>query len=190
MITTVGTPNNGSSRADTRGAAPFNTFDAHNLGLYVQDTVSIAPTVKLIGGLRHDNFKASYQTTAGVNFERSDGLWSPRLGASFQPDDNRSCYASFGTSFNTAGDSYQFSPGNPNDKAANTGPEKSRNIEFGGKFELFEKRASLGVALFHSEKYNERNTDPDTASVQNLLSGKRHATGMELNLAGRITPLW
>ena len=190
LTTTVGTPNNGDSRADTRGAAPFSTFDARNLGLYVQDTVAITPTVKLIGGLRHDNFKASYQTNAGANFERSDGLWSPRLGALFQPDDNSSYYASFGTSFNTSGDTYQFSPGSPSAKDANTGPEKSRNIEIGSKFELFEKRASLGVALFHSEKYNERNTDPDTASQQNLLSGKRHATGMELNLAGRITPLW
>ncbi|RYG08450.1 MAG: TonB-dependent receptor, partial [Burkholderiales bacterium] len=40
------------------------------------------------------------------------------------------------------------------------------------------------------EKYNERNTDPDTAAEQNLLSGKRHATGMEFNLAGRINPKW
>ncbi|MDB5744474.1 MAG: outer membrane protein precursor, TonB-dependent receptor-like protein [Polaromonas sp.] len=190
LTSTVGTPNNGDSRTDTRGEAPFNTFDARNLGLYVQDTVAVTSTLKLIGGLRYDNFKASYQTTAGVGHESSDGLWSPRLGALFQPDDNTSYYALFGTSFNTSGDTYQFTPGNPSSKDANTGPEKSRNIEVGGKFELFEKRASLGVSLFHSEKYNERNTDPDTASAQNVLSGKRHATGMEFNLAGRITPKW
>ena len=29
---------------------------------------------------------------------------------------------------------------------------------------------------------------PDTAAAQRLLSGKRHATGMEFNLAGRISP--
>jgi outer membrane receptor for monomeric catechols len=46
------------------------------------------------------------------------------------------------------------------------------------------------VAAFYSEKYNERNTDPDTAAAQELLSGKRHAAGMEFNLAGRITPKW
>ena len=48
----------------------------------------------------------------------------------------------------------------------------------------------LGVALFRSEKYNERNTDPDTVAGQYLLSGKRQATGMEFNLAGRFTPQW
>jgi catecholate siderophore receptor len=46
------------------------------------------------------------------------------------------------------------------------------------------------VALFHSEKFNERNTDPDSAAQQMLLSGKRHATGVELSAAGRITPKW
>ena len=190
QTTLVGTPNDGDSRADTRGAVPFNTFDARNLGLYVQDTVSLTSTVKLIGGLRHDNFKATYVTNTGVANSISESLWSPRVGATFQPDENTSYYVSFGTSYNTSGDTYQFTPGAPNTRDANTPPEKSRNLEVGGKFELFEKRASLGAALFYSEKYNERNTDPDTASLQQLLSGKRHAAGMEFNLAGRITPKW
>ncbi|MCW5652664.1 TonB-dependent siderophore receptor [Hydrogenophaga sp.] len=190
LTTLVGTPNDGDSRADTRGAPPFNTFDARNLGLYIQDTVSLTSEFKLIGGLRHDNFKASYVTNAGVANSVSASLWSPRVGALFQPDENTSYYISYGTSFNTSGDTYQFTPGAPNTKDANTPPEKSRNLEIGSKFELFEKRASLGAAFFYSEKYNERNTDPDTASTQQLLSGKRHAAGMEFNLAGRITPKW
>jgi catecholate siderophore receptor len=190
LTTTVGTPNDGDTFADARGAVPFNRFDARNIGLYVQDTISLTSTVKLIGGLRYDNFKASYVTNTGVANDVSENLWSPRVGATFQPDENTSYYVSFGTSFNTSGDTYQFSPGAPNTRDANTPPEKSRNLEIGGKFELFEKRASLGAALFYSEKYNERNTDPDTASQQQLLSGKRHAAGMEFNLAGRITPKW
>jgi catecholate siderophore receptor len=200
LNTTVGNPNNGDWRADTRGTPVFNTFQARNLGLYAQDTVAITDTVKLLGGVRFDRFEASYHipastaangtVTAARDFDRSDNLWSPRLGAIYQPDANTSYYTSFGTSYNTSGDTYQFSPGSPNAKDSNTGPEKSRNFEIGGKFELFEQRASLGVALFRSEKYNERNTDPDTAAQLNLLSGKRHATGMEFNLAGRITPAW
>jgi catecholate siderophore receptor len=190
LTTTVGTPNDGDTFADARGTVPFNTFDARNIGLYVQDTVSLTSTVKLIGGLRYDNFNATYVTSTGLANDVTANLWSPRVGATFQPDENTSYYVSFGTSFNTSGDTYQYTPGAPNTKDANTPPEKSRNLEIGGKFEIFEKRASLGAALFHSEKYNERNTDPDTASTQQLLSGKRHATGMEFNLAGRITPKW
>ncbi len=75
-------------------------------------------------------------------------------------------------------------------RTAQTPPEKSRNIEIGAKFELFEKRALLGVSAFYSEKFNERNTDPDVAAAQELLSGARHAAGMEFNLAGRFTPKW
>lgn len=190
--TTVGTPNDGAVRPTPRGAPTFNTFDASNLGLYAQDTVSITDTVKLLGGLRYDRFKASYHTPTELSNRRSDGLWSPRLGVIYQPNESSSYYASYGTSYNTSGDTYQFglSFNNNTERTANTPPEKSRNFEIGGKFDLWGKRALLGIAAFYSEKYNERNTDPDSAAAQELLSGKRHAAGMEVNLAGRITPKW
>ncbi|MEO6033023.1 MAG: TonB-dependent siderophore receptor [Burkholderiaceae bacterium] len=193
--TTVGTPNNGDSRVDPRGDPAFNTFNARSLGLYVQDTLELTPTVKLIGGLRYDHFKARYDTVAvgatpATSYSRSDSLWSPRLGALYQPNDWASYHVSFGTSYNTSGDTYQFAVRGPKQVTANTPPEKSRNLEVGGKFDLFERRLSLGTAVFYAEKYNERNTDPDSAATQELLSGKRHAAGMELDIAGRITPAW
>ena len=191
--TTVGTPDNGVGVADGRAPVQWNTFSARNLGLYFQDTVSLNDTLKLVGGLRYDDFKATYRNPTGsVSGDRSDSLFSPRFGLIFQPDELSSYYVSYGTSYNTSGDTYQFgvNVNNGTTRAANTPAEKSRNIEIGSKFELFERRALLGVAAFYSEKYNERNTDPDTAAAQELLSGKRHATGMEFNLAGRITPKW
>lgn len=191
--TTVGSPNDGAWVADTRGAAPFSTFEARNIGLYAQDTVSITPTLKLLGGLRVDRFEATYDNVdpAFADGSRSDTLWSPRLGALYQPSAWASYYVSFGTSYNTSGDAYQFTPRPPGDtRAINTPPEKSRNLEVGGKWELFDNRASVGVAAFYTEKYNERNTDPDTAASQEMLSGKRHAAGMEFNLAGRLDPKW
>lgn len=195
--TTVGTPNNGDWVEDTRAPVAFNTFKAQNLGIYLQDTLSLTSTVKLVGGLRYDRFKANYRNADGtLADETSDGLWSPRAGVLFQPDELTSYYVSYGSSYNTSGDTYQFGSvsaggtvANPGTGSlANTPPEKSRNIEIGGKWELFERRALLGVAAFYSEKFNERNTDPDNPGY--LLSGKRHATGMEFNLAGRITPKW
>jgi catecholate siderophore receptor len=195
----VGTPDNGVGVADTRQPPLLNTFKASNLGLYAQDTVSLTETFKLVGGLRLDHFEGSYHapangSTPAASFKVSDDLISPRLGALYQPSETESYYVSFGTSYNTSGDTYQFAlgamtPGSNNAKIANTPPEKSRNLELGGKFELFDKKASLGIALFHSEKYNERNTDEPTEDSF-LLSGKRHATGMEFNFAGRLTPKW
>jgi catecholate siderophore receptor len=199
-ITRVGTPNDGARRDDTRTWI-YNTFNAKSIGLYAQDVVTLTPQWKLVGGVRFDRFEADYvnrDTTNGnviATGSRRDNLWSPRVGAIWEPDATSSYYVSYGQSYNTSGDTYQFSPGNfapgsANAKAANTPPEKSRNVEIGAKWELFDRQALVGLALFRSEKYNERNTDPDSAARQALLSGKRHATGLEINLAGRITPKW
>lgn len=193
LSTTVGTPNDGAWRPDTRGNPVFNTYAVHDLGLYIQDTLELTGAFKLVAGLRYDHFSASYRSLSGkISNERNDNLFSPRLGLLYQPSPVASYYVSYGTSYNTSGDAYQYdvNPSANTGKTANTGPEKSRNFEIGGKFDLFARRASLGVALFYSEKYNERNTDPDVAAEQQLLSGKRHAAGMEFNLAGRVTPKW
>ena len=196
LNTWVGTPNDGQAITDTRTVL-LNHFRATNLGAYVQDTLTLTPQIKLVGGVRMDRFSASYNTVTPTeaSLERSDTLWSPRLGALWQPTSSGTYYASYGTSYNTSGDTYQyalggFAAGSNNARTANTPPEQSRNIEVGGKFELFEGKSLLGIALFRSEKYNERNTDPDSAASQMLLSGQRHATGMEFNFAGRITPAW
>lgn len=192
--TTVGTPNDGAWVPDERATpVPFNKFTSRSIGFYVQDTMELTDTFKLVAGARFDHFRASYNNADGtLSNARSDNLFSPRVGLIYQPNDTSSYYASYGTSFNTSGDAYQYgvnvSAGT--ERSSNTGPEKSRNFEIGGKWDLFEKRAMAGVAIFYSEKYNERNTDPDTAAQQELLSGKRHAAGMEFNFAGRITPAW
>ena len=194
LTTTVGTPNDGLSIVDTRPWAPTMSFKSQNLGAYVQDTLQLTEEVKLQGGVRLEHFTATYQDAANNTASFSKTLPSPRLGVIWQPDASTTYYSSFGTSYNTSGDTYLYGVGTSltgaNLTTLNTPPEKSRNFEVGSKFELFEGKALLGVALFHSEKYNERNTDVDTATNQFLLSGKRHATGMEFNFAGRITPAW
>jgi catecholate siderophore receptor len=188
--TTVGSPNDGATRADTRGTPFLNTFGANALGLYVQDMVTVVQSFKVVAGLRYDRFKADYRT-ATTSFERSDSMWNPRIGALFQPTEWASFHASYGSSFNSSADTYQFGVGAPtNSRVANTPPEKSRNFELGSKFDLIGGRLSLNASVFRTEKYNERNTDPDSAATQELLSGKRHATGLDLDIAGRITPDW
>ncbi len=194
-LTAVGTPDDGAWRADTRGTPVMNHFKAQGLGVYAQNTVELLPHIKWVAGLRFDHFSGDYRDPGGNRFGMSENLWSPRTGLLYQPDDTSSYYASAGSSYNTSGDTYQyalgsFAAGSTNAKLANTPPEKSRNFELGGKWEILNKKASLGIALFRSEKYNERNTDPDVAATQMLLSGKRHASGMEFNLAGRLSPKW
>ncbi|MBC7939506.1 MAG: TonB-dependent receptor [Chitinophagaceae bacterium] len=201
--TSIGTPNDGTGFVDEtrREKRQQAAFDAKAIGLYAQDMLHLTPTWKLLAGLRYDNFKGSYQSlqtavsptvpvgTVTADRKRSDGLWSRRFGVLFQPSDTMSYHFSYGTSFNTSGDTYQYdAPG------TNTGPEASRNLELGAKLDFFSGRFSTRVALFHTTKYNERNRDSPTGvplpNNEYLLSGKRHAAGIDLDLAGRITPQW
>lgn len=182
--TTVAVASN-TGVADTRVKAWANTFEATTLGLYLQDTLHLTPSWKLVGGLRWDQFGGNYERATGGALSRTDAVWSKRLGVMYQPSDAVSYYASYGTSFNTSGDLYQYDA-----NSAKTPPESSRNIEVGIKWELAEGDLSVRTALARTDKYNERNTDVNQATGENLLSGQRHTDALEFEVAGRITPNW
>jgi catecholate siderophore receptor len=199
--TTLGTPNDGGGFVDEALRIKLKNagFVAQSTGVYAQDLVQVAESWKLLAGLRYDRFQGRYKTYQTVatatqsvgdvssDYARTDGLWSRRFGALYQPSDAASFHFSYGTSFNTSGDAFQYDlPG------SNTGPESSRNIELGAKLDLFDGRFSLRSALFHTTKFNERNRDsPNNVPITDyLLSGKRHALGVDLDLAGRITAAW
>jgi catecholate siderophore receptor len=197
--TTVATPNDGAWVDEGLRVADLSrTFDAKAAGVYAQDLVQVAEMWKLLAGLRWDKFSGDYHAVLGqgnpatnpcavaadTRFARSDSLWSKRFGVLFQPTDRQSYHLSYGTSFNTSGDTYQYDAG-----TSQTAPEKSRNIELGARFDgaAFTTR----FAVFHSTKYNERNRDSESVDACNyVLSGKRHAAGFEVDLTGRITPEW
>ena len=189
--TTVGTPSNGVGvNEDLRVLSVGRTFDATALGIYAQDMVQLTPELKVLGGLRLDNFKGKYTAaaataTAAAYNERSDTLLSKRLGVLYQPSSTTSFHASYGTSFNTSGDTYQY-----DNQTAKTGPEGSVNYEIGAKIDTEDKRFTTRLALFYAVKNNERNRDPDSAATQNLLSGKRHAAGFEIDVTGKLTKEW
>jgi len=199
--TTLGTPDDGAGGVDEglRAKRRQSAFDAQSIGVYAQDLVQVAEFWKVLAGLRYDRVRGSYQSfqaapsttvalgTVTADRGRSDGLWSKRFGVLFQPTDKQTYYFSYGTSFNTSGDTYQYdAPG------SNTPPEASRNLELGAKLELFDGRMSAAIAAFQTTKYNERNRDsPNGTPIDDyLLSGRRHANGLDVNLAGRITPQW
>jgi catecholate siderophore receptor len=204
--TTIGTPDSGGSVNEAlRDVRRSQNFDAKAIGLYLQDMIQVAPAWKVLAGLRWDQFDGTYRTYETRNPNpaanppippvgtetivprvRKDSLWSKRFAVLYQPTDGVSYHASYATSFNTSGDTYSFDA-----LGSNTPPESSRNIEIGGSVDWFQGRFTTRFALFHATKYNERNRDEESVTPTNyVLSGQRHAAGIELDFAGRITPEW
>ncbi|WP_342620943.1 TonB-dependent siderophore receptor [Rhodoferax sp. GW822-FHT02A01] len=182
--TTVAAASN-AAVADTRIKNWANTFKATTLGLYVQDTVSLTDFWKVVAGLRWDQFGGDYDRLTGGTLSRTDSVWSKRLGLMYQPTETVSYYASYGTSFNTSGDLYQYDA-----NTANTPPESSRNIEVGIKWELADGDLSVRTALARTDKYNERNTDINQSTGEYLLSGQRHTDSLEFEVQGKLTERW
>lgn len=188
--TLAGTPDDGAWIDESlRALSLSSAFKAQNIGVYAQDMIHLTPHWKVLAGLRYDAMDGAYDaiSTTGVtsSYKQSIGNWSKRFGVLFQPNDLASYHFSYGTSFNTSADTYSYSA-----LSANTDPEQSRNIEIGAKLDSADKRFTTRLALFHSTKYNERNTDPDSAATAMLLSGKRHTVGFEIDATGRMTDKW
>jgi catecholate siderophore receptor len=194
--TLVGTPNDGAWIDESLRIINKNRdFESTAIGIYAQDLVQFTPEWKAIVGLRWDRFEGKYRTysTQEANFgeltaerERSDSLPSKRFGVMYQPTPLRSFHFSYGDSFNTSGDTYQYDA-----LGSNTPPERSRNYELGAKLDTESGAATMRLALFYSEKYNERNRDEESVTPTNyLLSGKRHAAGLEIDISGRLARGW
>jgi catecholate siderophore receptor len=188
--TIAATPNDGASIDESaRVVSRANAFQADNLGVYAMDLVQVAEHWKVLGGLRFDRMRGNYITeNAGLwtgSYEQTVNDWSQRVGALYQPNELASYHISWGTSFNTSADTYSYTT-----TSQNTPPEQSRNFEIGAKLDSADKRYTTRLALFHSTKFNERNTDPDSAATQMLLSGKRHASGIEVDFSGMLTSKW
>ncbi|MEY2872659.1 MAG: hypothetical protein RLZZ373_30, partial [Pseudomonadota bacterium] len=192
--TTAGAPDDGAAVNESlRSLRTSSQYTSRGLGVYAQDLVQVAPMWKVLAGLRHDRLTGDYDTftvpTAAVtpvttsSYRMQVAEWSQRAGVLFQPSERLSFHLSGATSFNTSGDAYSLGATN-----VDTPPEKAINLELGGRAESSDGRFSARFALFRSTKLNERNTDPLVNLV--TLSGKRHAAGAELDLAGRLTSAW
>ena len=192
--TTIGTPNDGAwINESTRVLRVNNQYSSSGWGAYLQDLVQVAPHWKVLGGLRYDSLTGDYTAFGAppnatdngtpTRYQMNVGEWSQRAGVLFQPNDLQSFHFSYGTSFNTSGDTYSLGASN-----VDTPPEQSVNLELGAKLDSADKRFTTRLALFRATKKNERNTDPLLPVV--TLTGSRYVSGVEIDVAGRLTPKW
>ena len=192
--TRVGTPDDGTwVNESLRVLRVNNEYTSTGWGTCAQDLVQVAEHWKVLLGLRYDSLQGDYDAYANptnatsngakTSYQMNVGEWSKRAGVLFQPNELHSYHFSYGTSFNTSGDSYSLGASN-----ADTPPEQSINLELGAKLDSADKRFTTRLALFRATKENERNTDPLLPIV--TLTGSRYVAGMEVDVAGRMTPKW
>ena len=192
--TTAGSPDDGAWIDESlRTLRETSRYKSNAFGLYVQDLVQISTHWKVLGGLRYDHLEGDYSTfvlpgnapgpigTATYKMKVSE--LSKRLGVLYQPTALQSYHFSAATSFNTSGDAYSLSA-----NKQDIPPEESINLELGAKLDSPNQQWTTRLALFHSTKLHERNTDPLVNLV--TLSGKRHVAGLEVEVSGRLTPKW
>lgn len=155
---------------------------------YVQDQISLGSHFDLVVGLRYDSFDIhGIDLFPAIDrpFARKDDKISPRIGLIFKPQETVSFYSSYSQSFlPRSGD--QFLTLTPTQE--NLAPEKFTNYEIGAKWDI---RSNLNVtlALFQLDRSNATTPDPLNPLVS-INVGKTRTKGVELSLAGKITPEW
>lgn len=161
----------------TAGAA--TTFKSDSYAVYLQDTVEFVPNWKATLGLRHDEMDAKYSSATSPSLKY--GEVSTRAALSYHPDDETHYYLGYSDSFSPTADLYQLT-------VVPQPAERSKVLELGGKWMLFEGDLALRAALYRADKDWERNTDLE--STASILTKKRRTDGLELEVAGRMNENW
>lgn len=157
---------------------------ANGIGIYANDTISIGPYWKLVGGVRWDRYEASIHNSinAPSYATQTNFYTSVRGGIIFQPTETQSYYASYGTSFNPSLEALTLT-----NTQQNIPPETNRSYEIGSKWDLLNGGLSVTQSLFTIEKTNART---QTSTGEYTLDGDVRVRGYQLGVAGHITNKW
>ncbi|MEH2389570.1 MAG: TonB-dependent siderophore receptor [Nostoc sp.] len=154
-----------------------------DIGLYVQDLVTLAPNLKLVLGGRGDFVQSSVTNflNASANRSQPDQAFSPRVGLVYQPIQPISLYASYSQSFSqnigTTFDGSLFQP------------SRGTQYEVGVKTDFFGGKLSSTLALYQLTLSNVLTTDPNHLTYS-IATGEQRSRGIELNVTGEILPGW
>jgi catecholate siderophore receptor len=176
------------------GASSKATVDT--MAVYLLDTIAVGERWLFTLGARLDAYDISNraETAAGVvtRLVQSGQFLNWNAGVMYKPAPDLSLYAAWATSSNPSGeqiDGNGVSYGGLGAATVNLEPERNRSFEAGAKWTPGEGHLLLSAAAFRIEKTNARVNDPLTAGVQ-ILAGRQRSQGIELGVAGSLTPRW
>ncbi len=168
---------------------------ATDAAAYAADQIKLNQYFEILGSARIEQYRfAQDAPLAAANvqhLERTDNLFSWRVGVVYHPLPLVSLYVMRGTSFNPSADNLSISVSNPTTalSLANIPPEQNKTTEAGIKADVLGSRLSLASAVFHTEKTNLRVPDPTNSAVT-ILDGVVRADGFEASVSGKLTEQW
>jgi len=172
------------SRGDVTADATAKTR-----AIYLFDTIKFSEQWLANVGLRYDHYSISgdYTPRGGTTTHGSESwnMFNYQLGLVYKPARNGSIYVSYATASTppsiAGGD--QTSAGD----YSQLDPEKSRSIELGTKWNVFDEKLALTAAVFQSERKDAQiEVEPGVLEQ----AGKTRVKGLELGFAGSVTPKW
>ena len=175
----------------------FSEGRTETAALFLFDTVELSSRWQLSGGIRWERYDTGYRVvgTDGAettNASADDDLFSGKAGVLFRLAPNGNVYASWGSSLTppgTANFTLSTQPNNQNNP--NVDPQKSVNLEFGSKWDLFNNRLSLTGAIFRTQNENVIYT-VDATAVPPLFNqdDAQLVKGVTLAAVGQLSPGW
>lgn len=155
------------------------------LSIYIQDQIDLTEQIKLIGGLRFDQFDIDvtdiYAIQNGQNGDlgRKDEEVSPRIGVIYKPQENVSIYASYSKSFLPESGDQFLTLSASTEKLR---PESFENQEAGIKWNI-RPDLSLTAAIFQLDRDTALTTPDGLGRVKAITETQ----GVELQLSGYVT---
>jgi catecholate siderophore receptor len=173
----------------SRGPLTNNTT-SYTRSLYAFDTIEFSKAWQANLGVRYDNYRiGGLYTPRGLPATSTDAswnMWNYQVGLVYKPAPNGSIYISYATASTpptvSGGDQDALTVD------ANTlDPERSRTVELGTKWNVFDERLALTAAVFQNVRKDAQiQTDANTFEQ----AGETRVNGLELGFSGSITPKW
>ncbi len=155
---------------------------------YIFDTIEFDPQWMLNLGARFDDYETRQFTPAtGVALANHTSFWNGQAGLVFKPLANGSIYLSWGTSSTPVGMDGGDGADGISVAIQDLKPQRSRNIELGTKWDLFDDRLSLTGAIFETGMSNARVTS-DAGTSRN--AGRKKVRGAEIGFIGNVVEGW
>ncbi|WP_085589577.1 TonB-dependent siderophore receptor [Pseudomonas sp. B14(2017)] len=167
-------------------AAVPTTWDSEKLetwAYFIQDQVALTERLKALAGVRFERFEHDYDDKRSANrdFSKGENGVTPRVGLIYDLTETVAVYANTARSFK------------PNSGASLQGsgfdPEKGKSYELGVKWEAPDRQLSVDAAIYHIVKENVLTRDPADPNY-NLAAGEVRSRGLDINIAGNVTPEW